>query len=129
MELDLQKLGTFDAVFYFGVLYHMICSIPALSLQRLAKVTRSLAHYRRLKQLPLPDMSISRVCEFYETNELNGDVSNWWAPNAKALAGMCRAAGFREVCVNPKRNRRGAASGSGYTAGTACRTTGWWPTH
>jgi len=35
--------------------------------------------------------------EFFPSNELNGDVSNWWAPNALALEGICRAAGFRRV--------------------------------
>src|SRR5262249_33170899 len=32
-------------------------------------------------------------------SELNFDVSNWWAPNVKALEGLCRAAGFRRVEV------------------------------
>ena len=35
---------------------------------------------------------VSIVSEFYESNELNGDVSNWWAPNLRALIGLCRAA-------------------------------------
>jgi hypothetical protein len=39
------------------------------------------------------------VCEFFESNELNGDVSNWWAPNEKALIGMCRASGFKRVDI------------------------------
>jgi hypothetical protein len=39
------------------------------------------------------------LCEFFESNELNADSSNWWAPNRKALTGMCRAAGFSRVEV------------------------------
>ncbi len=37
--------------------------------------------------------------EFYSSNQLQGDVSNWWGPNLKALDGMCRAAGFARVEV------------------------------
>ena len=47
----------------------------------------------------LPGYEHAAVCEFYESNELNFDVSNWWAPNVKALEGLCRAAGFRRVEV------------------------------
>jgi hypothetical protein len=37
--------------------------------------------------------------EFYESNELLGDVTNWWVPSEKGLVGMCRAAGFSDVTV------------------------------
>jgi hypothetical protein len=38
---------------------------------------------------------------------MNNDVSNWWAPNGKALCGMCRAAGFSraELVVGPSMKR------------------------
>jgi tRNA (mo5U34)-methyltransferase len=41
--------------------------------------------------------------EFYPGAELNNDPSNWWSPNAKALEGLCKAAGFREVRILTKR--------------------------
>jgi hypothetical protein len=34
------------------------------------------------------------LCQFFETDECSGDPTNWWAPTAPALLGMCRAAGF-----------------------------------
>ncbi len=37
------------------------------------------------------------LCEFFERDELAGDFTNWWAPSVNALAGLCRAAGFRRV--------------------------------
>jgi tRNA (mo5U34)-methyltransferase len=98
MEVDLETLGTFDVVLYLGVLYHM--KHPLLSLQRLARVTREVAIIET-EAVVVPWREHIAMCEFYETNELNGDVSNWWTPNAKALAGMCRAAGFREVRLTP----------------------------
>jgi len=36
---------------------------------------------------------------FCPGHELNGDGSNWFAPNAGALVGMCKAAGFRDAKV------------------------------
>jgi hypothetical protein len=37
--------------------------------------------------------------EFYPGAELEGDSSNWWAPNRSALEGVVLAAGFRNfVC-------------------------------
>ena len=37
---------------------------------------------------------------FYPTTELDGDPTNWWAPNLACLTQMLRACGYREVrCV------------------------------
>jgi hypothetical protein len=47
----------------------------------------------------LPGNEHRALCEFFEGPELNNDSSNWWAPNEKAVAGMCRAAGFSRVEV------------------------------
>jgi tRNA (mo5U34)-methyltransferase len=96
MTLDLERLGTFDVVFYLGVLYHM--KEPFQGLRRLAAVTRELAVIETASILVAGSEDIA-LCEFYETNELNGDRTNWWAPNAKALAAMARAAGFRAVDI------------------------------
>jgi tRNA (mo5U34)-methyltransferase len=94
MEMDIEPLGVFDVVLYLGSLYHM--EDPLRAMRRVAAVTKELAVieteaavFRGLEEYAL--------CEFFESNELNGDVSNWWAPNEKALAGLCRAAGFIRV--------------------------------
>jgi tRNA (mo5U34)-methyltransferase len=94
MEMDLRALGQFDVVLYLGVLYHM--KHPLLSLQRLAAITRELAIIET-EAIFIPGRQESAICEFYESTELNDDPSNWWAPNRKALACLCRAAGFRQV--------------------------------
>lgn len=96
MEMDLKLLGTFDVVFYFGSLYHM--ENPLQSMRRVAAVTKELAIIETEAAL-FPNFEHHALCEFFESNELNGDVSNWWAPNEKALTGMCRAAGFSRVEV------------------------------
>ncbi len=100
MEVDLNEVGTFDVVLYLGVLYHM--ENPLEALKRVAAVTGEVAIIET-EAVVFPGYEHLAVCEFFESNELNADVSNWWAPNAKALAGMCQAAGFKrvEIVVGP----------------------------
>lgn len=94
MTADLDALGMFDVVLYLGVLYHM--QHPLLALQRLARVTREVAVIET-HAVVVPGQEHRSICEFYETDELCHDPTNWWGPNLKALAGMCRAAGFRHL--------------------------------
>ena len=114
MEMDLSGLGSFDVVLYLGSLYHM--RDPLRALERLAAVTGELAVIET-EAVELPMYEQRAFCEFFETNELNGDVSNWWAPNEKALAGLCRAAGFQRVEIvsgAPERwSRRGLRVAAG----------------
>lgn len=94
MTMDLERLGTFDVVLYLGVLYHM--RHPLLALERLARVTRELLVVET-EAVALPGYEHHAFCEFFESNELNADVSNWWAPNRRGLTAMCRAAGFPRI--------------------------------
>ena len=111
LDYDLEALGTFDVVPLPGVLYHM--RHPLLALERLAEVTRGAAiietqaeSFRAAERLP--------VCRFIESDELNGDPTNWWTFNEAALLSLCRAAGFdhAEMLHAPpswqRRARRGA---------------------
>ena len=43
-----------------------------------------------------PDLG-QAVMEFYETDELGGQVDNWYGPNTACLLALCRAAGFARV--------------------------------
>jgi tRNA (mo5U34)-methyltransferase len=97
--LDLDRLGTFDIVFYFGVLYHMVDPIGAL--KRLRTVTGGLAVVETAA-VTLPGCEDSSVAQFHAGDELHSDYGNWFSPNATALIGMCRAAGFRNVEVKAK---------------------------
>ena len=94
MEMELAPLGQFDVVFYLGSLYHM--ENPLEAMRRVAAVTKELAIIET-EAVAFPYYEQYSLCEFFESNELMGDVSNWWAPNDKALAGLCRAAGFSRV--------------------------------
>jgi tRNA (mo5U34)-methyltransferase len=94
MTMDLAPLGQFDVVLFLGVLYHL--REPFEALRRLAQVTRDLAVVESVCAV-VPGMGHHALVEFLESDELNGDPTNWWAPNRKALMGMARAAGFRSV--------------------------------
>lgn len=98
MTADLHALNTFDVVLFLGVLYHM--KHPLQSLERVAALTREVAIIET-EAIVLPGLEEQAFCEFFEKDELNHDISNWWAPNEKALVGMCRAAGFGRVTVTP----------------------------
>ena len=94
MEMDLEALGTFDVVLFLGVLYHL--QNPLEALKRVASVTQGVAVIET-QAMAVHGLEDRALCQFFESNELNHDVSNWWAPNRKALEGMCRAAGFTRV--------------------------------
>jgi tRNA (mo5U34)-methyltransferase len=96
LKVDVKQLGTFDVVFFLGVLYHM--ENPLEAMKRVAEFTKQLAIIETAA-VNFPGYEHSSLCEFYESNELNNDVSNWWAPNERGLEGLCRGAGFSGVKV------------------------------
>ena len=91
MTMDLDSLGRFDVVLFLGVLYHL--ENPFDALKRLAQLTSEMAIIST-QAIEVPGFERHALCEFFESSELGADVSNWWAPNKRALTGMCRAAGF-----------------------------------
>lgn len=94
MEIDLQRLGEFDVVFFLGVLYHL--EDPIRALRRLAEVTGGLAVIST-QAVFCPSLEDRAIWESYPGAELNHDVSNWWAPNLRALHDLCRSVGFCDV--------------------------------
>jgi tRNA (mo5U34)-methyltransferase len=96
MQMGPAELGTFDVVLFLGVLYHT--RNPLAALERVCALTNELAVVETAAVL-VPGFEGSPLCRFYEHDELCNDPTNWWAPNAKALEGLCRAAGFRRAEV------------------------------
>jgi tRNA (mo5U34)-methyltransferase len=92
MDLSPDRIGTFDVVFFLGVLYHL--RHPLLALERVASVTRKLLILETVVDL----VGINRpAAAFYPGRELNGDPTNWWAPNVPGLHGMLKDVGFSHV--------------------------------
>jgi tRNA (mo5U34)-methyltransferase len=101
-ELTPDRFGRFDAVFCFGVLYHL--RYPLLGLDRIAAVSDEVY----IESAILDDYSAYRgglgqgygkdvVMEFYPGSEYGNNDSNWWTPTLACLEAMLNAAGFGEV--------------------------------
>jgi tRNA (mo5U34)-methyltransferase len=109
-DLDVEP---FDVVLFLGVLYHL--RHPLLALDLVAEKTGALLAFQTLTmpgddRLPTPpDLPIDareRMREpgwpamaFIE-NELAGDATNWWAPDAACVEAMLRSSGL-EVVAQP----------------------------
>ena len=94
MDVDLASVGQWDVTLYLGVLYHM--EDPIRALKRLASVTGELSVIET-ETVVVPGLEDQAMWRFFPTNEVNADISNWWAPNLTALRGAAKAAGFRAV--------------------------------
>ncbi len=108
-ELNREELGSFDMVFFLGVLYHL--PDPLLALRRVCEMTRGVAVIEshvvdHLIETPRP------IMEFYEIDELGGQYDNWWGPNLECLVRLIRAAGFARTEV--LRHEAGRAVIKGY---------------
>jgi tRNA (mo5U34)-methyltransferase len=95
MDLSPERVGgQFDLVLLLGVVYHL--RDPITAIERVASVTRShliLETELRFDWLP---WAAGRL---YPGTELNGDGTNWWALNTRALRGLLREFGFRRIDV------------------------------
>jgi glycosyltransferase involved in cell wall biosynthesis/2-polyprenyl-3-methyl-5-hydroxy-6-metoxy-1,4-benzoquinol methylase len=92
MDLDPEKIGTFDLVLCLGVLYHL--KHPLMALERICSVTAGqliLETYVDMLDCPRPAMA------FYPGDELNGDPTNWCGPNPAMVVAMLRIAGFQRA--------------------------------
>lgn len=110
MELNAAPLGQFDVVLYLGVLYHM--ENPLESLKRVREVTKEIAVIET-EAMAAGGFEDRPLCEFFPPEaKLAGDPTNFWAPNAPALVGLCETAGFRrvELLTTPPTPRRGEIS-------------------
>jgi len=110
--LDAHQLGTlneqFDIVVFTGILYHL--KNPLQVLEDVGQVCRDAVIvetevisdnnknvvYARQGQFGQTKITACAqgMMKFVEKNELNGDGSNWWIPDAECVKGMLRTAGF-----------------------------------
>lgn len=90
-EVTPERFGFFDYVLFFGVLYHL--RHPLLGLERVCAVTRGAA---LIESFVVDEEPSPQRChlEFYETDELGGQIDNWFGPTTQCLLAMTRAAGF-----------------------------------
>jgi tRNA (mo5U34)-methyltransferase len=103
-ELTPERFGFFDYVLFFGVLYHL--RHPLLALENVCAVTRGAAF---IESYVIDDKADAGRCylEFYETDELGGQIDNWCGPTVACLLAMTRSAGFPRVELRYVESRRG----------------------
>jgi len=106
-ELTPAAVGLFDYVLFFGVLYHL--RNPLLGLEKICALTKDTAF---IESFVIDDGAAPCTMEFYETNELGGQIDNWFGPSVQCAAALCRAAGFARVNLEYVSERR---------AGFTCR--------
>jgi tRNA (mo5U34)-methyltransferase len=117
VEIELRRLSVyelprvgerFDIVLFMGVLYHLRYPLLALDLIRdhVAAdivVVQSMLRGSRAVAATQPDSDFhdegafaaaSYPAAFFVEHKYAGDPTNWWIPNASALAAMLRSAGF-----------------------------------
>jgi tRNA (mo5U34)-methyltransferase len=109
-DLDPERLGYFDTVFFCGVLYHL--RYPLLGIDNLRRVCvgevfietqvldREVVLRRNgqrtsaaLEQLA-PELVATPLWQFYRQDELAMDPSNWFSPNSTAVLQAFESAGF-----------------------------------
>ncbi len=119
MDISSSMLGgTFDVVLHLGVLYHLRDPISAL--ERAAAVCDDLLVLETETALNLLPYEAAR---FYSGSDLNGDGSNWYQYNLRALRGMLREFGFSSIDVvyRHPRSRRLARAALEKKAGRSFR--------
>jgi tRNA (mo5U34)-methyltransferase len=94
-RLTPERIGYFDIVLFFGVLYHV--KHPLLALERVCELCRRDAYIESYVTDGGADPAAPPAMEFYETTELLGQFDNWIGPNTSCLLALCRAAGFARV--------------------------------
>ena len=96
-EIEPEKLGTFDLVMYFGVLYHL--KDPLLSLKKIFKVSTGTV----LVQSAIdPDLEriAAPIASFHPRGIMSGpnkecrDPTVFWLPNTACVGAMLEAVGF-----------------------------------
>lgn len=103
-ELTPQAVGTFDYVLFLGVLYHL--RHPLLALEKICALTKEAAFVESFVSDPVDGMSEACAMEFYENDDLGGQIDNWYGPTARCLVALCRAAGFVRVKLEYVGQRR-----------------------
>ena len=94
-KMDPGSLGTFDVVLFLGVLYHM--ENPLQSLRFVRQLTKKLAVIET-EAVAVAGYDDRPFCEFFPAKaKLMDDPTNFWAPNAAAVVGLCETAGFSKV--------------------------------
>jgi tRNA (mo5U34)-methyltransferase len=102
-ELSARRLGRFDIVLFFGVLYHL--RHPLLGLEKAVELSTDIALVESFVIAP-EHREHPAVMEYYERAELGGQIDNWCGPSPECLLSFCRSAGFAKAELVDITNQR-----------------------
>lgn len=91
-SLTVDRVGRFDVVLFCGVFYHL--RHPFAALEQVATLASEVLVVESRIVAPFSRRPFMR---FYPGRELDGDPTNWWAPNRACMEAMLRDLGFRRV--------------------------------
>jgi tRNA (mo5U34)-methyltransferase len=99
MNMEPSEVGHFDVVLFLGILYHM--EEPLTAMRRAASFLNPGGFFAvETEAMDIPCIPQIGVLEFFPTNELNSDASNWWAPNVEGLKRLMLAAGLVDCQIH-----------------------------
>lgn len=119
-DLDPDRVGRFDVILFFGVLYHLRYPLHAIDhLARLCsgqiiletELVSPPGLWGKIKRRILGPDNATPSMRFIESTEVNRDPTTWWTPTAKCVEAMLRSAGFCAVSTAVIRRVRGAFCG------------------
>lgn len=98
--MDIDKLGEFDVVFFFGTFYHL--KHPFYVLEKLSKICKEELY---IETAICDDLCIysktgygdKPVMEFYPGNEYGNNNSNWFVPTLACVGKMVHACNFTKI--------------------------------
>jgi tRNA (mo5U34)-methyltransferase len=96
-DLDPGQFGTFNVVLFLGVLYHL--KDPFKGMEKAATMSNDLLIVETVTAL---NHITEPVMRYYLGDELNGDATNYWAPNHYCLLNMLKELGFRRFKLTPE---------------------------
>ena len=103
-DLNMRAFGTFDMVFFFGVLYHL--RNPILALEKILGVCTGTLLMQTAGMAEIPGKEEVALAEFHPFGIQSGTPENpvfdptvFWLPNVACTRGMVSHAGFQSVEV------------------------------
>lgn len=107
-DLNPRGFGTFDIVFFFGVLYHL--RNPILALEKIRTVCTG-TMLLQTANMEIPSEGDAALARFYPFGMPSGppekpqfDPTVFWMPNASCTRAMVEHSGFQNVELLPSQN-------------------------
>ena len=103
-DINEKNMGIFDAVFFFGTVYHL--RYPLLALDKISAICKDEIYiesaisddyspYRGGLGKGYPGQQV--IMEFYPGKQYGNNDTNWWGPTLCCLMNLVSASGFKKV--------------------------------